>query len=65
MFKKGIEKSKPKVCVFKELRLQTLQWMAVREIENLDVSESDRFMGQLYEILVKGNTDHRFIDAKR
>jgi len=67
MFERGVEKitlKVPMICgsIKSELRLQTLQWLAYRE--KLKVSESDRFMGQLYEILVKGKTNYKSLDAQ-
>jgi len=67
MFERGVEKitlKVPMICgsIKSKLRLQTLHWLAYRE--KLKVSESDRFMGQLYEILVKGKTNYKSLDAQ-
>ncbi|XP_052227855.1 uncharacterized protein LOC127842404 [Dreissena polymorpha] len=51
--------------VNKTLRKKTLIWAAVREENKLEIEDTDYFICQLYEILVKGKTRHAFLDKPR
>ncbi|KAH3783514.1 uncharacterized protein LOC127842220 [Dreissena polymorpha] len=51
--------------VNKELRKKTIHWAAVREEHKMEVSDTDKYICQLYEVLVKGKTKHEILDKPR
>ncbi|WAR20304.1 hypothetical protein MAR_002142 [Mya arenaria] len=54
-----------RLSVNDELRLKTIAWFGVREDSKLDIGETDEFACRLYEILVKGATQHDILDRPR
>ncbi|XP_052227588.1 uncharacterized protein LOC127842216 isoform X1 [Dreissena polymorpha] len=48
--------------VNKELRKKTLHWAAVREEKHMKPNETDKYICQLYEVLVKGKTKHEILE---
>ncbi|XP_052227128.1 uncharacterized protein LOC127841964 [Dreissena polymorpha] len=51
--------------VSKELRKKTIHWAAVRAEHNMEVCDTDKYICQLYEVLVKGKTKHEILDRLR
>ncbi|KAH3783511.1 uncharacterized protein LOC127842219 [Dreissena polymorpha] len=48
--------------VNKELRKKTLHWAAVREEKHMKPNDTDKYICQLYEVLVKGKTKHEILE---
>ncbi|KAH3783472.1 uncharacterized protein LOC127842222 [Dreissena polymorpha] len=46
----------------KELRQKTLHWAAVREEKHMKQTDTDKYICQLYEVLVKGKTKHEIFE---
>ncbi|XP_053395216.1 uncharacterized protein LOC128555769 [Mercenaria mercenaria] len=52
--------TKVREALHEELKRRTLGWVAVRaELSIQNIQETDRYIAKLYEILVKGRTDHK------